>query len=103
MSPPEVGTHITSFVRHYLPAYDLTFERPSHNDVILLALTADPQAMVARLSAKNREELRLSPASSIDLRFEVLHNWNVNEDPNEIVSSFVNLVNHDLAEESNES
>ena len=55
------------------------------------------------MSAKNHEELRLSPASSIDLRFEVLHNWSVNEDPKEIVSSFVNLIDHDLAEESNES
>ncbi len=100
---PDIGPHIASFVTHYLSAFDLAFDRPDKNDVILLALTADPKAMVKRLLAKNREEMRLSPGSTVDLSIEMLHRWNVEEDPSTIADAFVALFNHEVAERSNES
>jgi hypothetical protein len=99
---PDIGPHIASFVTHYLSAFDLTFDRPDKNDVILLALTADPQAMVDRLVAKNREEMRLSPGSTVDLSFEVLHRWSVNEELSDIANAFVALFGLKVAEQSNE-
>ena len=99
---PDIGSHIASFVAHYLAAFDLTFDRPDQNDVILLALTSDPKAMVERLLTKNREEMRLSPGSTVNLSIEILHRWNVNEDPSNIAETFVALFGHELAEQSNE-
>ena len=100
---PDIGPHIASFVAHYLSAFDLIFDRPDKNDVILLALTADPEAMVERLLTKNREEMRLSPGSTVNLSIEILHRWNVNEDPSNIADTFVALFSHELAEQSHES
>ena len=88
---PEISGHISSFLTHYLSPFDVAFARPDHNDAILLALTADPQAMVNRLQTKNREEMRLSPGSTVDFQFEILRCWDVTEDQNEIAESFVEL------------
>ncbi|MCH8854639.1 MAG: HAMP domain-containing histidine kinase [Planctomycetes bacterium] len=100
---PDIGRHIASFVAHYLSAFDLTFDRPDKNDVILLALTSDPTAMVERLLAKNRKEMRLSPGSTVDLSIEILHRWNIEEHPSNIADTFVALFGQELAEQSNES
>ena len=100
---PDIGRHIASFVAHYLSAFDLTFDRPDENDVILLALTSDPTAMVERLLAKNRKEMRLSPGSTVDLSIEILHRWSIEEDPSNIADTFVALFGQELAEQSNES
>jgi signal transduction histidine kinase len=99
---PDIGAHIASFVAHYLTAFDLTFERPEENDVILLAVTADPEAMVERLLTNNREEMRLSPGSTVDISVEILHRWNVNEDPSNIADAFVALFGHEVAEQTDE-
>ena len=58
--------------------------------------------MVKRLLTKNREEMRLSPGSTVDVFFEVLHRWDVNEDPSSIAETFVALFGHEFAEQSNE-
>ncbi len=99
---PGVTDHITSFLAHYLPAFDLTYPRPVRNDVILLAITDDPQAMVRRLQASNREETRLSPGSTVDLCSDILHCWAANDNPSKIADSFAALFDKEIARKANE-
>jgi len=90
-SVSDMSGHIKEFLAHHLTAFDLTFERPEYGDVILAAVTDDPQAMVERLRVKNREELRMSPGSTVDLEFEALAEHNIVGNEDVIVSDFVAL------------
>lgn len=96
---PDICCHIKSFVAHHVSAFDLSFARPSLNDVILVAVTADPQGLCKRLEANNREELRTSPGSTVDLRFETLNNWNIADDRTEITECFAGLFSRETIEQ----
>ncbi|MCG3138915.1 MAG: Adaptive-response sensory-kinase SasA [Phycisphaerae bacterium] len=72
---PEISQHIRSFVVHHSSPYDLCLEQPQQGMVLILTLVNDPQSYLQRLLLHNREELRLSPGSTVNLNFEILKTW----------------------------
>lgn len=95
---PEIAEHITTFVAPYLCAFDLIFPRSGSHDAILLAVTGDAQAMANRLQAKIYDEMRLSPGSTVDLKFVILQRFEVGEDRTKIVESFAKLFENQIHE-----
>ncbi len=85
---PEIADHIRGGLAHNTRPFDLTFARPEHGDVIVVAATHDPSESIQRLAVRNREELRLSPGSTVKLCFETMAQWPADSPTDDIVSFF---------------